>query len=274
VRDAKGGRLGCKILSMELKTHVSARRVLAVGCLVLCASLALTAQQRTYLPAEIEAGGRLFTSSCTGCHGPEGDWVGGVSFSKGQFRRSTSDDDLVRVIMRGIPNTPMPPSNFSDGQAVTIVAYLRSLATVGGGSVPGDAARGKAVFDGKGQCLTCHSVHGSGGRSGPALTEIGSFRRAVDFERSILDPNAEIRAENRQVRFDFGNVGLTGRLLNQDTFSLQIIDDKGELRSFAKSDIRELTVLKTSGMPSYRDKLTAQELADVVRYLASLRGQP
>src|SRR5262245_17253296 len=111
---------------------------IGVALLWLLAWPTVSAQQR-YVPAEIEAGGRLFTSSCTGCHGPEGDWIGGVNFSKGQFRRSTSDDDLVRVIMRGIPNTPMPPSSFSDGQAATIVAYIRSLANTSGAPSGGDA---------------------------------------------------------------------------------------------------------------------------------------
>jgi putative heme-binding domain-containing protein len=238
-----------------------------------CLTVSPVAQQR-YIREEVEAGNRLFTSSCTGCHGPEGDWVGGVNFSKGQFRRSTSDDDLVRVIMRGIPNTPMPPSSFSDGQAATIVAYIRSLASAGSGSTPGDAARGKALFEAKGQCLTCHSVSGAGSRSGPALTEIGSFRPGSDLQRSLLEPDADIRAENREVRFTAASGSITGRLLNQDTFTVQIIDASGDLRSYNKSEIRDLTLLKTSTMPSYRNTLTAQELADVVSYLASLRGRP
>jgi putative heme-binding domain-containing protein len=250
---------------------------LLTGVLVLtafCTSGALVAQVR-YVPAEVEAGGRLFTSSCTGCHGPEGDWVASVNFSKGQFRRSTSDDDLVRVIMRGIPNTPMPPSNFSDGQAATIVAYVRSLAGTGGVSAAGDTGRGKSVFEGKGQCLTCHSVGGIGSRTGPALTEIGAFRPGAELQRSLLDPDAEIRPENRSARaMTRDGSTITGRLLNQDTFTLQLIDSSERLVLVEKSTLREYTVLKTSPMPSYRDKLNGQELADVVSYLASLRGRP
>ena len=57
-----------------------------------------------------------------------------------------------------------------------------------------------------------------------------------------------------------------------DTLSLQMFDDKEQLRSFSKSDLKEWTVIN-SPMPSYRDKLTPQELADVVSYLLSLKGQ-
>ena len=92
---------------------------------------AAAAQQR-FLPAEIEAGGRLYFANCTGCHGPEGDGVAGTNFSKGQFRRGTTDDELIRIIVRGIPGTPMAPSGIPDNQVATIVAYLRSM-TAGGG---------------------------------------------------------------------------------------------------------------------------------------------
>jgi len=253
-------------------------RLVAVAVMTLGAAGALLAQQRTYLPAEIENGGRVYQANCAGCHGPEGDAVAGTNFGTGRFRRASSDDELVRIIMGGIPGTPMPPSNFSDGQAGTIVAYLRSMAggTISRGApASGDAGRGRSVFEGKGQCLTCHAVGGSGSRVGPNLTDIGAVRRAADLERSILEPDAEIRAENRPVRaVTRRGATITGTLLNQDSFSLQVLDATGGLVSVAKADLREYALLKSSPMPSYRDKLSSQELADVVSYLASLRGRP
>src|SRR5215468_615826 len=97
----------------------------------LCAASAL-AQQPRYLPGEVEAGGRLYLANCTGCHGPEGDGVAGTNFSQGKYRRAASDDDLVRVIVRGIPGTPMPPTGMSEGQAATVVGYLRSMTAPAG----------------------------------------------------------------------------------------------------------------------------------------------
>src|SRR2546428_3950329 len=93
----------------------------------------LIAQQR-FLPVEVEAGQRLFQANCTGCHGPEGDGVPGINFSRGQYRRVSSDDDLLRIIVRGIPGTPMPPSSFSESQATMVVAYLRTMAASDGGN--------------------------------------------------------------------------------------------------------------------------------------------
>jgi hypothetical protein len=65
---------------------------------------------------------------------------------------------------------------------------------------------------------------------------------------------------------------VTGRRLNEDTWSVQLIDTEERLVSLAKADLKEYAVLKTSPMSSYRDKLSAQELADVVAYLLTLNG--
>jgi len=66
---------------------------------------------------------------------------------------------------------------------------------------------------------------------------------------------------------------VTGRLLNQSTFSVQILDSAEQLRAFDKSALREFAVVKTSPMPAARGALDAQEVADIVTYLTGLRGQ-
>jgi len=67
---------------------------------------------------------------------------------------------------------------------------------------------------------------------------------------------------------------LTGRLLNQDSFTLQLLDAKDEkLKSLSKSNLREFTFVDKSQMPSYKDKFSTQELADLISYLGSLKGE-
>jgi len=234
------------------------------------------AQQNRYLPAEVEAGGRVYTSTCTGCHGPDGDGVGGINFSQGKFRRAASDDDLIRIVVRGIPNTPMPPTGMSEGQAATVVAYLRSLtASSADVAAGGDAARGRSLVEGRGQCLTCHAIGINGLHAGPALTDIGAQRRSVDLMRSLVDPAAEVRPENRTIRVVMKDGRtLSGRFLNQDTFTIQLIDATDKMLSIDKAAVRESSILTTSPMPSFKDKLAPQELADVVTYLSSLKGRP
>ena len=66
---------------------------------------------------------------------------------------------------------------------------------------------------------------------------------------------------------------IQGTLLNYDTYSLQLLDTSGKLRSLQTDKLREYELMKTSPMPSYKDQLTAQEIADLVGYLVTLKGQ-
>jgi putative heme-binding domain-containing protein len=229
--------------------------------------------QQGYSPADVQSGKQLYGVNCSNCHGPNGDFVSGVDLGHGNFRRASSDNELVAIMVQGIPGTPMPPANLSDQQAHQIVAYLRSLAAAGTtGGNQADLAHGKSLFESKG-CLNCHRVQDHGSRVGPDLTNVGALRKPADIERSIVDPNAEILPENRYVRaVTRDGATITGRILNEDTYSLQLIDGKEKLVSLQKADLRQFEFLKNSPMPSYRDKLSRDELSDLVGYLVSLKG--
>jgi cytochrome c oxidase cbb3-type subunit III len=239
---------------------------------VLGAAPATSAQHET--AADIQDGARVFRNSCANCHGPDGDQIAGIDLGRGVFRRELSDADLIRIIRAGIPNTPMPPTNMSEAQAARVVSYLRSTAaTTRSTSAPGDAAHGKVLFEGKGGCAGCHRVGAAGSRLGPELTAIGRVRRAVDLEQSLLDPATEVLPAGRFYRVvTKDGTTTTGRLLNLDTFTVQLLDPKEQLRSFVKADLREHGFAPTP-MPSYKGTLTPQEIADVVSYLVSLKGR-
>ncbi len=230
--------------------------------------------QHSYTAADVEDGSRLYQANCSGCHGPEGNLVPGVNFARGQFLRVKSDEDLQRVILKGIPGTPMPAANFPDFMGFPLMAYVRSMSAPGQRRLPdGDASRGKAVFEGKGDCLSCHRVGARGSRLGPDLTDIGGLRRAVQLERALLDAARDPSPEYRSVRvITKTGVEYKGRLLNLDTFTVQLLDSHEQLRSFSKTDLRNYSVIANSGMPSYQDKLSNQELADLVSYMAALKG--
>lgn len=202
-----------------------------------------------------------------------GDTVPGVNFRVG-IRRASTDEEVARIISGGIPGTGMPPTNLTEPQRRALVAYLRSMnASTGGGKAPGDAARGMAIFSGKGGCIGCHRAAGKGSYFGPDLSDIGANRKADYLERSILEPNETIAPQNRLVRIvTKQGATITGRRLNEDTHTIQLVDQKDKLLSISKSDVREYALLKTSPMPSYQGKLSAQEVADVVSYLLSLKG--
>ena len=245
---------------------------------VLFAGMVLAAASRLIAQHEITAddireGERLFASTCTGCHGAEGDAVFGVDLGRAQFRNSPTDEDLSRTIRSGLPGTAMPPNRFSDPQLASLIAYLRSRVSTPISLVPGNADRGKAIFDGKGKCATCHRVNGNGSRVGPDLSDIGQLRKVEELGRALVDPGAEIVPANRTFRVvTRDGATTTGRLLNHDTFAVLLIDSQERLRSFAKASLREYGFVDKSSMPSYRDTLSADERTDLVRYLAGLTG--
>jgi len=246
--------------------------VVALACI--SATVRLGAQQAVPSPPDVEDGQRLFVGSCANCHGPDGDAVPGVDLGHNQFRRASSDADLIEIIRRGIPGTAMPPGNHSNTQATQIVAYLRSLGVSPQRSTNGgDVSRGQALLEGKGQCLTCHQVNGRGSRLGPDLSDVGQLRRAADLERAIVDPSGPVRPQNRAVLVvTKDGETISGRLLNHDTFTVLMLDSTERLRAFSTSALREVSFSKTSSKTSYRDKLSSQEIADLVAYLTSLKG--
>jgi putative heme-binding domain-containing protein len=249
--------------------------ILALGCArvpLLARNQAPNQSHGEYIRADIEHGFRLYSSHCVTCHGPNGDSVPGIDFHSGRFKRAVSDDDLTRIITNGIPGTPMPAQRFGVFEVRALVAYLRSMRDFDPTPVAiGDASRGRDVIEGKGACLTCHLIRGTGSRTGPDLSAIGGLRSAHSLEQSVLDPNGALPPSNRSIRaLTADGTQIAGRRLNEDTYSVQLITEDGRLVSLTKSDLREYTILKTARMPSYRDRLSAAEVADIVAYLLSL----
>jgi putative heme-binding domain-containing protein len=249
-------------------------RTIRIGIIALFLARALTAQQgHDYTPADVEAGSRYYANYCAGCHGADGQTISNANLSRGTFRRAANDEELARIITNGLPGTAMPPAAFQPVQVSQIVAFLRELPSIRSRQTsPGDAARGLQIFESKGACLNCHRVSGRGARFGPDLTEIGALRRPAEIEQSLVDPGAVVLSQNRVVAVSTRDgKTIRGRLLNQDTTSIQMLGPDERPVSIARSTLLSIVDEKDT-MPSYKDRLDARELADVVSYLVSLRG--
>jgi putative heme-binding domain-containing protein len=163
----------------------------------------------------------------------------------------------------------------SDNEVRQVVAYVRSLSRVEPGPLSGDPGRGKNLFSGKGGCSACHMVAGEGGILGPDLSEVGLLRGASYLRQSLVSPAAAVPEGYLLVRaVTPGGETLEGVRVNEDSFSIQLRDDRGRFHSLQKLELRELKKrFGESAMPSYGSELSGGELDDVVAYLASLRGR-
>jgi len=137
------------------------------------------------------AGARLYRLHCAECHGRDGSGGLGPDLTRGVYRRGSTDQALFQTIVNGIAGTPMAATALSDRQIRQIVSHLRLLAGAVRVTVPGNAAAGQKLFQGKGGCVKCHLIQGAGGRLGPDLTHVGSLRSPAHLRASILRPNEE-----------------------------------------------------------------------------------
>ena len=227
-----------------------------------------------YEQADIDYGAQIFAGRCVACHGEQGDLISTANLRRGQFRNASSDRELGNVIRNGLPGTAMVATGYSDSEIAALVAYLRNMTAVDvRGILQGDAARGRALFLGKGDCGSCHRVSGVGPRFAPDLTAIGAVRTAATLQRTLLEPNVAMLPINRPVRIVTGDgTIIAGRRLNEDTFTIQLIDERERLLSFDKAELREYTVSTEGKMPSYEAVFDEQERADLVAYLLTLKG--
>lgn len=226
----------------------------------------------------IDAGKNIYRGRCAVCHGIDAKGYRGSDLTTGDWIHGGSDPQIFRTVARGITGTEMPGNgNMSEDEIWMVVAYLRTLSNPGGAPTErGDATRGEQLYHAKnkGNCGQCHMIDGRGGRLGPNLSRIGAARSVAALEREIRRPGEVIpvgfetltvvTADGRRIR---------GVRKNEDTFSVQLMTANEELRSFFKRDLKEVVPEEQSLMPAYGpERLSDDELADLVRYLRTLRG--
>ncbi len=224
-------------------------------------------------PRDVAAGKQSFRSQCAACHGLDGS--GGAvapSLVSGTFKHGGSDEALFTVITKGVPGTAMTGFALDGREVWQLIAFLRSLNVArSAAKAPGDAAKGAQVYQANG-CARCHTNgSGSGGFDGPDLSEIGARRTLAQIEQSIVDPDADVDAAYWSVRAEMkSGQTVNGIRMNEDMDSIQIREPGGRLRTLMKADLTRFEIVRTSPMPSFKDKISGADLQNLVAYLAGL----
>ena len=242
-------------------------------------------------PAKAKLGEFQFRLNCAFCHGLGARGGGrGPDLTRARKRHGNSDAELFSTISNGVPGTAMP-ANGTTGQGVgmtdeeiwQVITYLRSVEVKAPITPLGDAARGKKLFYGDANCSGCHMVQGRGGRLGPDLTTVGSSRAADYIVDSVRHPSRRLAQGLLEATKEFpqeyetvsvvtaDGKEIKGVALNEDSFSVQLMDASEQIYTFEKDKLRSFQVSRVSLMPVYDDSLLSdKELQDIVAYLLSV----
>jgi len=234
-------------------------------------------------PADIEQGKQAFETRCSTCHGLDGGGAMGPNIQGIPMRLGAPA--VASTIKNGMSGgMPAFAGQIDATQIQQIIAYLLTLTHKDTGTVTGDPAKGKEVYDSSG-CAGCHIIAGEGSGIGPELTMVGQLRGAGYLRNAVLFPGTDL--PQARVFLETGGLldymfvhvvtkdgrALDGTRVVEDSFHIVIKDATGKFHSFQKSDLRELK--KEPGksvMPSFKGKLSDPQVNDLVAYLASLKG--
>jgi putative heme-binding domain-containing protein len=238
-----------------------------------------------------KAGEYQFRINCALCHGLGAHGGGrGPDLTRAVKKHTHSDTDMFQVISNGIPGTAMP-ANGTNGQGVgmteteiwQIITYIRSQEVKAPANALGSASHGKQLFYGDANCSLCHTVEGKGGRLGPELTAVGGSRTREAIMESVRDPSRRLAWGLTEATKEFpqeyesvtavtaDGKEVKGVTLNEDSFSVQIMDTSEQIHLLEKGKLRSFEKSRQSAMPKYgTDILSDKDLADIVAYLASV----
>ena len=235
-----------------------------------------------------------FRSNCAFCHGLGAKGGGrGPDLTRANKRHGTSDAEVFHNIHDGIPGTAMPAATnggigvgMSDEEIWQVVTYIRSVEKKVSAAETGDAAHGKELFFGAAACGTCHMVNGKGGRLGPDLSSVGSSRSIEALVESMRNPSKRLAEGIYEPLKDYSQeyetvtvvtsegTKLQGVVLNEDSFTVQMLDTREQLHSFEKSKLRSYEKTRESLMPAYDTKtLPDKDLKDLIAFLLTASAQ-
>jgi putative heme-binding domain-containing protein len=235
-----------------------------------------------------KAGESQFRSNCAFCHGLGARGGGrGPDLTRIRKRHGNADAELFHTINEGVPGTAMP-ANGNTGQGVgmtpeeiwQVITYIRRIEKKSSAQATGDASHGQQLFYGSAGCATCHMVEGKGGRLGPDLTGAGGARATAFLVESVRNPSKRLAQgvyeSTKEFPQEYETVTVTGLdgkkitgvTLNEDNFTLQMMDTQEKIHLFEKSELSFIQKSRESLMPAYdAKKLSDHELNDIVAFL-------
>ena len=224
---------------------------------------------------QLQAGQRVFVAQCGFCHGR--DAMGGETgpnLTRSALVRDDTTGDRIRALLReGRTDKGMPAFRLSDADVTAMIAFIHDQKTKSESpgarrSVDpsdlqtGDAARGRAYFNGTGRCATCHSATGD-------LAGVANRLQGLELLQRMLYPSKS-RAATVSVT-QRGGETVTGTLASRDEFTIALTDATGVYRSWRTSDVTFTVKNPLDAHVEQLAKYTDDDMHDVLAFLQTLR---
>lgn len=237
-------------------------------------SLAATLAAAEPDPAAVKRGKDKFVATCGFCHGNDGTGSRAPDLVRSPLlMHDTNGETIGPVIRNGMPDDGMPAFPLTDAQLSDIAAFLhaQSLIALHSNRVPGDypvqklltgnAAAGKAYFEGAGGCTRCHSVTGD-------FKDIGRRYAPIVLQSRILYPSgAKLTAT---ITLPDGQK-VEGTVVSRDEFTIALHDADGWYHSYplktVKADIHDPLEEHRALLHKYTDK----DVHNLFAYLESIK---
>lgn len=245
-------------------------RTFLVACLV--AAPLLAADQPS--PDAVKRGQLAFKAACGFCHGDDAtgsrapDLIRSVTLS-----HDVNGEQLGPVIRNGRPDKGMPGFPMSNDKMADIVAFLHAqlLAALHsnhvGGDYPleklltGNAAAGKAYFNGAGGCSGCHSPTKD-------LAGVAKKYQPIDLQSRFLypaGPKPKVTVTTQDGK------QFTGTLLHRDPFDLAMKDAEGRYHSWPAESVKAEVNDPLEAHRALLTKLTDTDVHNLFAYLETLQ---
>lgn len=239
----------------------------------------------TYPAAQVEAGERRFVSQCGFCHGRDaaGD-ESGADLTRSELVAADKDGDRIGpVISAGRPDAGMPSFHIDEKELKAIAAFIHTqagkFAALGGGRrtvepedlTTGDAAEGRAWFNGAGGCAGCHSATGD-------LAGVATRYQGLKLLERMLYPSGQPAPSLPKATFTLpasrtvsAGQTVTAPLVGEDEFSLTVLDPAGERQTYPRDKVNVKIDNPMSAHFTLLGKYTDAEMHNVLAYLQTLK---
>lgn len=234
---------------------------------------------QSYAAEQIKAGEGQFASQCGFCHGR--DAAGGETgpdLTRSELVAQDQRGDKIGPLLRaGRIDKGMPSFELNASDLNSIVAFVHSqmdrFATLGGGRrsvdpadlAKGNAAAGKAYFNGAGGCSACHSPTGD-------LEGLAKRYTGLALLRRMLYPSGRPAPPSPKATFTLpSGEKIVAPVAVEDEFTVTVLDPLGARQTYKKDAVKVKVEDPLAAHFTQLGKYTDAAMLDVFAYLDTLK---